>query len=158
MTETRPLAGSHADRSEVRERDGQAVARSVGFVQRHAALGERQRLFVPVLEQVDVRLVAADRREDVVGRDHRREAFRLPVVSLAGRHLETEGRAVAGSAVMRNRVKRATRESFRLNRALLPAADIVVQARGGARQRDEAELRRSLDWHWQELIKRCKES
>ena len=62
------------------------------------------------------------------------------------------------AAVQRNRVKRAARESFRLNRALLPAADIVVQARSQARQRDVAELRRSLDWHWQELIKRCKES
>ena len=66
-------------------------------------------------------------------------------------------KAIAG-AVKRNRVKRAVRESFRLNRSLLPAADIVVQARSGARQREEPELRRSLDWHWQELIKRCKES
>jgi ribonuclease P protein component len=71
-------------------------------------------------------------------------------VSVAKKH-------IAGAA-KRNRVKRAARESFRLNRALLPAADIVVQARSAARQRDEAELRRSLDWHWQELIKRCKES
>jgi ribonuclease P protein component len=66
-------------------------------------------------------------------------------------------KAIAGAA-KRNRVKRAARESFRLNRSLLPAADIVVQARSGARQRDEVELRRSLDWHWQEMIKRCKDS
>lgn len=66
-------------------------------------------------------------------------------------------KAIAGAA-KRSRVKRAVRESFRLNRGLLPAADIVVQARGGARQRDKADLRSSLDWHWQELIKRCKES
>ena len=65
---------------------------------------------------------------------------------------------VIASAAKRNRVKRAARESFRLNRTLLPATDIVVQARGGARQQDAAGLRRSLDWHWQELIKRCKES
>jgi ribonuclease P protein component len=66
-------------------------------------------------------------------------------------------KAIAGAA-KRNRVKRAVRESFRLNRGLLPVADIVVQARGGAQQRDKADLRSSLDWHWQELIKRCKES
>ena len=34
---------------------------------------------------------------------HRGERFRLPVVSLAGRHLETEGRAVGGRAVLRIR-------------------------------------------------------
>jgi ribonuclease P protein component len=65
---------------------------------------------------------------------------------------------VIASAAKRNRVKRAVRESFRLNRGLLPDADVVVQARSGARQQDPAALRRSLDWHWQELIKRCKES
>jgi ribonuclease P protein component len=62
------------------------------------------------------------------------------------------------SAAKRTRIKRAVRESFRLNRALLPAVDIVVQARNAARQHDNAGLRSSLDRHWQELIKRCKDS
>ena len=66
-------------------------------------------------------------------------------------------RVVAGAA-KRARIKRAVRESFRLNRQLLPAADIVVQARQAARLLDNAELRVSLDRHWQELIKRCERS
>ncbi len=66
-------------------------------------------------------------------------------------------KAVA-SAAGRTRIKRAVRESFRLNRGLLPAVDIVVQARGAARQREAADLRASLDRHWQEVIKRCKDS
>jgi ribonuclease P protein component len=56
------------------------------------------------------------------------------------------------------RIKRTVRESFRLARAQLPAVDIVVQARSAAAQRESAELRKSLDWHWQEVIKRCKAS
>jgi ribonuclease P protein component len=70
----------------------------------------------------------------------------------------TVAKKVIASAAKRTRVKRAIRESFRLNRMLLPAVDIVVQARSGARQNDNAGLRTSLDRHWQELIKRCKES
>jgi ribonuclease P protein component len=66
-------------------------------------------------------------------------------------------KAVAGAAG-RTRIKRVVRESFRLNRALLPAADIVVQAKGLAGHKDNTELRASLDWHWQEVIKRCRAS
>lgn len=66
-------------------------------------------------------------------------------------------KAVAGAAG-RARIKRAVRESFRLNRERLPAQDIVVQARAAAGKRLNAELRASLDWHWQEVIKRCKDS
>src|SRR5579871_1854447 len=66
-------------------------------------------------------------------------------------------KAVAGSAA-RVRIKRTVRESFRRVRAQLPAVDIVVQARSAAAQRENAQLRASLDWHWQEVIKRCKAS
>ncbi|MGE5625507.1 MAG: ribonuclease P protein component [Bacillota bacterium] len=66
-------------------------------------------------------------------------------------------KAVAGAAG-RNRIKRAVRESFRLNRERLPQVDIVVQAKPPAAKRLNAELRASLDWHWQEVIKRCKDS
>lgn len=66
-------------------------------------------------------------------------------------------KAVA-SAAARARIKRLVRESFRLNRGHLPEADIVVQARGAAAKRDNGELRASLDWHWQEVIKRCRAS
>lgn len=61
-------------------------------------------------------------------------------------------------AAGRARIKRTVRESFRKRRAELPAMDIVVQARAAAGHRDNAELRASLDWHWQEVIKRCKAS
>jgi len=43
------IAEPDADLSERRERDGESVARSVGFVQRDAALGERQRLLVTMM-------------------------------------------------------------------------------------------------------------
>jgi len=66
-------------------------------------------------------------------------------------------KAVAGAAG-RSRIKRAVRESFRLNREQLPPVDIVVQARAAAAKRLNSELRASLDWHWQEVIKRCKDS
>lgn len=72
------------------------------------------------------------------------------------------GLAVAKKAVAqaagRARIKRTVRESFRQKRGELPAMDIVVQARAAAGHRDNAELRASLDWHWQEVIKRCKAS
>ena len=66
-------------------------------------------------------------------------------------------KAVAGAAG-RSRIKRSIRESFRLNRERLPKVDIVVQAKGPAAKRLNSELRASLDWHWQEVIKRCKDS
>ena len=72
------------------------------------------------------------------------------------------GLAVAKKAVaeatQRSRIKRTVRESFRRQRAGLPAVDFVVQARAAAGHRDNAELRASLDWHWQEVIKRCRAS
>lgn len=67
-------------------------------------------------------------------------------------------RKAAASAAERNRIKRVVRERFRLNRGQLPAVDIVVQARAAAARHDNSALRSSLDWHWQEVIKRCKAS
>lgn len=49
----------------------------------------------------------------------------------------------------RNRVKRITRESFRLARASLPANDFVVMVRGMAANRDNAALFALLDHQWQ---------
>ncbi|HEV2111778.1 MAG TPA: ribonuclease P protein component [Gammaproteobacteria bacterium] len=66
-------------------------------------------------------------------------------------------KAVA-QAVVRNRIKRTVRESFRAWRVNLPAMDIVVQARAAAGHRENAELHASLDWHWREVIKRCRAS
>ena len=50
----------NADLSERRQRDGQAVPGRILFVQRDAALGQRQRLIVAMPHHRDVGLVAAD--------------------------------------------------------------------------------------------------
>ena len=70
------VAEPDADLAERRERHRQAVPGAVLLVQRHAALGERERLLVAVLQHRDVRLVAADGRQHVVGVDRRARAAR----------------------------------------------------------------------------------
>lgn len=58
---------------------------------------------------------------------------------------------VSPKAVVRNRVRRLIRESFRRARPRLPALDIVVQARGLAAGADRYHLNRSLEQLWQKL-------
>ena len=53
------------------------MAGSVFLVERQTAFGERERLFVPMLQHHDAGLVAADRPEQIVGVDERREALGL---------------------------------------------------------------------------------
>jgi len=55
----------------------------------------------------------------------------------------------AGGAVARNRLRRIIRESFRLHQHALPALDLVVSARPGARAAAAGALRASLAalWH-----------
>ncbi|MEM8984526.1 MAG: ribonuclease P protein component [Pseudomonadota bacterium] len=53
-------------------------------------------------------------------------------------------------AVMRNRLKRLIRESFRRQR--LPALDVVVITKPAAARAARTELTTSLEQHWQRLI------
>ena len=56
-----------------------------------------------------------------------------------------------GAAVNRNRVRRLIRESFRLRRQELPAVDIFVIARAGAKSASNAQIFASLARQWQEI-------
>ena len=61
------------------------------------------------------------------------------------------------SAVVRNRLKRVARESFRRHKDLLQGLDIVVLSQKATATGDSAKLRQSLSRHW-ERIAQCGES
>ena len=71
------IADPHADLSERRQRDAEPVRRARLLLQLDAALGERQRLIVPVLHQRHVGLVAADGGQHVARLDHHRQTLGL---------------------------------------------------------------------------------
>ena len=62
-------------------------------------------------------------------------------------------RKVSKKAVVRNRIKRQIRESFRLNQELLIGLDCVVVAKNSAAQSPKLSLRSTLDTHWQKISK-----
>jgi ribonuclease P protein component len=65
------------------------------------------------------------------------------------------GSKAVGNSVARNRVKRVVRDSFRIAATKLPAFDLVVGARNGARTAHNAQLRESLDGLWKKIRERC---
>ena len=60
-------------------------------------------------------------------------------------------------AVMRNRIKRIARESFRHNTGSLPNIDIVLLARSEINKFDNKELHQCLENLWKQLAKRAKQ-
>jgi len=60
-------------------------------------------------------------------------------------------RKVSPRAVVRNRIKRQIRETFRLNRNLLKGHDIVVVAKNPAATLDRPALCSSLETHWRKI-------
>ena len=62
---------------------------------------------------------------------------------------------VVGNAVARNRLRRIIRDSFRLAQHRLPAADLIIGARSGARGAPAAAIRDSLEGLWTQAIKTC---
>ncbi len=61
-------------------------------------------------------------------------------------------RKVSSRAVVRNRIRRQIRESFRLTRLSLVAMDYVVVARPSAAELDRTRLRGALEQLWQRFI------
>jgi ribonuclease P protein component len=58
----------------------------------------------------------------------------------------------------RNRVKRLSRESFRLHQAELPALDIVLMAKADAQHLPNNVLQQELTLAWQQLIRRVQKN
>jgi len=58
------------------------------------------------------------------------------------------------TAVARNRIKRLTRESFRLNQHNLPPVDVTVAVRDAARLAPPTDLRASLAKHWHSIAQK----
>lgn len=57
----------------------------------------------------------------------------------------------AGTGVRRNRLRRLIRESFRMHRQELPAVDVFVTARPGARTAGNPEIHACLRRLWQRI-------
>jgi len=60
-------------------------------------------------------------------------------------------RRISKLAVVRNRIRRIVRESFRASRADLPACDVLLIARSAAAEQDGRGLRRDVDLIWRQL-------
>ena len=67
-------------------------------------------------------------------------------------------RKVSPRAVVRNRIKRQVRESFRHHQGMLKGLDVVTLARARAARESGAAIRSSLEHHWQRIKKQCAHS
>lgn len=67
-------------------------------------------------------------------------------------------RRVSAKAVIRNRIKRQIRESFRLNHDRLTGLDVVVSAHPQAACAEPARLRATLDQLWKKVAAQCRSS
>jgi ribonuclease P protein component len=61
-------------------------------------------------------------------------------------------------AVARNRIKRLTRESFRLHQHDIPNIDIVVMAKNGTDKLSNSQLTKQLEKLWQKIAQRSKQA
>ena len=68
------------------------------------------------------------------------------------------GKKVAVQAVDRNRFKRITRESFRLNQEQLSGWDIVIIAKTQCATLTNIELRKGIEDLWKKLLKQVQTS
>ncbi|MEO1574490.1 MAG: ribonuclease P protein component [Pseudomonadota bacterium] len=64
-------------------------------------------------------------------------------------------RKACGNAVVRNRMKRVIRESFRAHADALPSVDLVVIVKPGAGTMANPALFASLAHHWQVIRQKC---
>lgn len=64
-------------------------------------------------------------------------------------------RRYAKTAILRNRIKRIARESFRLNQDRLGSLDVVVLAKAGVERLSAKDLRTVLERHWTNVVARC---
>ena len=61
----------------------------------------------------------------------------------------------AGGGVLRNRIRRIVRESFRLHQHTLPSVDLIVSARARAKDAAGPELHASLAGLWKKVTEQC---
>jgi len=102
------------------------------------------------------RILSAKMFEAVIACNHRRSNPLFTVYNAANDL--TVSRKVSTRAVVRNRIKRIIRESFRHNRERLIGRDIVVIAKPGAGKATASQIDQSLEQHWQTIVKSCASS
>jgi len=110
---------------------------------RHARLLSRAQ-FQSVFDQTQCR--STDRCLTILARKNGDERARLGLAI---------SKRCAKNAVVRNRIKRMVRESFRHHQAELGGLDIVVLGREAAGYESKPGLHQSLQHHWQRVTEQC---